>query len=46
MSVILSAARNKLRTKVPSARGLHSSTLWLNLGTFCGIRWVHHFPPV
>ena len=27
-------------------RGLHSSTFRLNVSTFCGIRWVHHFPPV
>ena len=27
-------------------RGLHSSTFQLNVSTFCGIRWVHGFPPV
>jgi len=27
-------------------RGLHSSTLWLNVSTVCGIRWAHDFPPV
>jgi hypothetical protein len=27
-------------------RGLHSSTFQLNVSTFCGIRWVHVFPPV
>jgi hypothetical protein len=27
-------------------RGLHSSTFQLNVSTFCGIRWVHDFPPV
>ena len=27
-------------------RGLHSSTFRLNVSTFCGIRWVHVFPPV
>jgi len=27
-------------------RGLHSSTLQLNLSTFYGIRRVHDFPPV
>ena len=27
-------------------RGLHSSTFRLNVSTFCGIRWVHDFPPV
>ena len=26
-------------------RGLHSSTFRLNVSTFCGIRWVHDFPP-
>ena len=25
-------------------RGLHSSTIRLNVSTFCGIRWVHDFP--
>ena len=29
-----------------SGRGLHSSTFRLNVSTFCGIRWVHDFPPV
>jgi len=29
-----------------AGRGLHSSTIRLNLGTFCGIRWVHDFPRV
>jgi len=27
-------------------RGLHSSTILLNVSTFCGVRWAHHFPPV
>jgi len=27
-------------------RGLHSSTIRRNISTFCGIRWVHDFPPV
>ena len=27
-------------------RGLHSSTFWLNVSTFCWIRWVHDYPPV
>ena len=27
-------------------RGLHSSTILLNVSTFCGIRWAHDFPPV
>ena len=27
-------------------RGLHSSTVRLNLSTFCGISCVHDFPPV
>jgi hypothetical protein len=27
-------------------RGLHSSNFRLNVSTFCGIRWVHYFPPV
>jgi len=32
---------------VPAAgRGSHSSTLLLNVSTFCGIRRVHDFPPV
>ena len=26
-------------------RGLHSSTFWLNVSIFCGIRWLHEFPP-
>ena len=30
----------------PGGRGLHSSTFRLNVSTFCGIRWVHDFPPV
>jgi hypothetical protein len=30
----------------PAGRGLHSSTVRLNVSTFCAIRWVHHFPPV
>jgi hypothetical protein len=25
-------------------RGKH--TFWLNIRTFCGIRWVHYFPTV
>jgi hypothetical protein len=31
---------------VVTGRGLHSSTFRLNASTFCGIRWVHDFPPV
>jgi hypothetical protein len=27
-------------------RGLHSSASWLNVSTFCGIRWVHDFSTV
>jgi len=27
-------------------RGLHLSTIRLNVSTVCGIRWVHDFPPV
>jgi len=27
-------------------RGLHSYTIQLNVSTFCGICWVHDFPPV
>ena len=27
-------------------RGLHSSTIRLNVSTFCGIRRVHDFPPL
>jgi hypothetical protein len=27
-------------------RGSHSSTFQLNVSPFCGIRWVHDFPPV
>ena len=27
-------------------RGSHSSTFRLNVSAFCGIRWVHGFPPV
>jgi len=30
----------------PTARGLRSFTFRLNLSTFCGIRWVHGFPPL
>ena len=30
----------------PVGRGLHSSTFRLNVSTFCGIRWVHNYPPV
>jgi len=30
----------------PPGRGLHLSTIRLNVGTFCGMRWVHNFPPV
>jgi hypothetical protein len=29
-----------------TGRGLHSSTFRLNVSTFCGVRWVHDFPPV
>ena len=31
---------------VLTGRGLPSSNFWLNVSTFCGIRWVHDFPPV
>jgi hypothetical protein len=27
-------------------RGLRSSTFRLNVSRFCGIRWLHDFPPV
>jgi len=27
-------------------RGLHSSSFRLNVGTFCGMRWLHDVPPV
>jgi len=27
-------------------RGLHSSTILLNVSSFCGIRWAHDFPLV
>jgi hypothetical protein len=33
-------------TDEAAGRGLHSSTFWLNVSTFCGIRWVHDLPPV
>jgi len=33
-------------TGLPMTRGLHSSTFRLNVSTFCGIRWVHDYPPV
>jgi len=33
-------------TDRPRGRGLHSSTFWLNISTFCEIRWVHISPPV
>jgi hypothetical protein len=29
-----------------TGRGLHSSTLRLHVSIFCGIQWVHDFPPV
>jgi len=32
--------------QLDDGRGLHSSTFRLNVSTFCGIRWVHDFPPV
>jgi len=35
-----------LNGKRANGRGLHSSSFWLNVSTFCGIRWVHDFPPV
>jgi len=31
---------------VPGARGLHSSTFWLNTSTCRWMRWVHDSPPV
>jgi len=33
-------------SNLPPGRGLHSSTFRLNVSIFCGIRWVHDFPPV
>jgi len=30
----------------PYVRGLHSSNFRLNVSTFCGMHWVHDFPPV
>jgi hypothetical protein len=30
----------------PLVMGLHSSAFRLNVSTFCGIRWLHDFPPV
>jgi hypothetical protein len=39
------AARNTFGI-TPHGRGLHSSTIRLTVSTFCGIRWVHDFPPV
>ena len=30
----------------PRGRGLHSSTILLNVSTFCGIRWVHEIHTV
>jgi hypothetical protein len=30
--------------RVQRTRGLPSSTFRLNVGIFCGIRWVHDFP--
>jgi hypothetical protein len=35
-----------LRLGRPGAMGLHSSTILLNVSTFCGIRWLHDVPPV
>jgi len=32
--------------QVAPGRGLHSSTFRLNVSIFCGIRWLHDFPPV
>ena len=29
-----------------AGRGLHSSTFRLNVNVFCGICWLHDFPPV
>jgi len=26
--------------RLKAGRGLHSSTFWLDVSTFCGIRWV------
>jgi len=34
-----------LRLIVDEGRGLHSSTIRLNVSTFCGTRWVRAFPP-
>ena len=36
----------QMKKKRKSGRGLHSSTFRVNVSTFCGIRWVHDFPPV
>ena len=27
-------------------RPLFGTTIWHNVSTFCGIRWVHDFPPI
>ena len=35
-----------MRVDDMAGRGLHSSTIWLNVSIFCGIRWVHDFRPV
>jgi hypothetical protein len=40
---IYGALLNKVRD---NGRSLHSSAFRLNVSTFCGIRWVHDFPPV
>ena len=31
---------------VVDGRGLHSSTIRLNVSKICGMRWVHDFTPV
>jgi len=38
--------QKKLPLSLLAGRGLHSSTFRLNISTFCGIHWVHDFPPV
>jgi len=35
-----------LMSGLDGGRVLHSSTIRLNVSTFCGIPWVHDFPPV
>jgi len=42
----LQLGRGRQRGQYTQGRGLHSSTIRLNVSTFCGIRRVHEFPPV